>query len=87
MLVFAVPVLFTGVRPFNVYGRSNDADAKEDILSHLMKSEHYINFMGAEMKNKIGLNPDKCLQKSICDAHRNPKKYGLLGVPFLLFFP
>lgn len=89
MLVFAVPVLFTGIRPFDVYGRSmKDNDESQNILNNLLKnSEHTVNLMGADMKNKIGINPEECLQKTICDAHRHPKKFGLFGLPFQIFFP
>ncbi|CAL8091138.1 unnamed protein product [Orchesella dallaii] len=87
MLVFTVPVLFTGIRPFQLDGRSNQEDTSQNILNNLMNSEHLINLMGADMRNKIGLNPDECLQKSICDAHRHPKKYGLFALPFQIFFP
>ncbi len=88
MLVFAVPVLFTGIRPFDVYGRSmKDNDQSQNILNNLLNSEHTINLMGTDTQNKIGINPEECLQKTICDAHRHPKKFGLFGLPFQIFFP
>jgi len=81
-LVFAVPVLFT--KPPGSTGRSNDRDG---IMNHLMANNKVFNFMGADLSNKIGLDTTKCLQKSICDAHRTPKKYGMLATPFQMFFP
>lgn len=36
---------------------------------------------------KIGLEWQSCMKKTICEAHRNPKRYGLLAIPFHMFFP
>jgi len=80
-LVFAVPILFT--KPPDALGRSS----RDGILNHLMNNKNVINFMGADLTNKVGLDTTKCLQKSICEAHRTPKKYGLLATPFTMFFP
>lgn len=90
MMVFAVPVLFTGIRPFDVYGRSMQEDSNQDILDNLIKNSNpsnTINIMGTDLQNKIGLNPDECLKKTICDAHKSPKKYGLFALPFQMFYP
>lgn len=88
MLVFTVPVLFTGVRPTVVNGR-NAEGGTQGILNHLMSSTPIFNLMGADLQHKIGLDSTKCLQKTICEAHRSPrnKHYGLLALPFQIFFP
>lgn len=83
-LVFAVPILFTEPTGDLHTGRSSDRDG---ILNHLMANNKVFNFMGADLSNKIGLDTTKCLQKSICEAHRTPKKYGMIATPFQMFFP
>uniref|UniRef100_T1IT89 3-hydroxyisobutyryl-CoA hydrolase, mitochondrial n=1 Tax=Strigamia maritima TaxID=126957 RepID=T1IT89_STRMM len=35
----------------------------------------------------IGLDPDECVKRSICEAHNHPSRYGWLAFPFQLFFP
>ncbi len=52
-----------------------------------MASNKVFNFMGADLTNNIGLDTDKCLKKTICEAHKFPKKYGMMGKPFQMFFP
>ena len=85
VLVFAVPVLFTGERSPSGWGkRSND---REGILNNLMSTKKVFNFMGADMTNNIGLDTEKCLQKTICEAHKFPKKFGIMATPFQIFFP
>lgn len=81
-LAVAVPIFFT--KPHDATGRSND---REGILNHLMANNKVFNFMGADLSNKIGLDTTKCLQKSICEAHRTPKRYGMIATPFQMFFP
>lgn len=83
VLIFAVPILFTGSKP-DFLGRSN---GQNGILEHLMSSKKVLNFMGADLTNNIGLDSTKCLQKTICEAHKYPKKYGMMATPFLIFFP
>ena len=43
--------------------------------------------MHADMTNNIGLDTGKCLQKTICEAHKSPKKYGMMATVFQIFFP
>ena len=33
------------------------------------------------------LDAQECMKRSICEAHRDPKKYGLAGLVLQLFFP
>jgi len=82
VLVFAVPVLFTHPQTFS--GRSAD---RNGILNNLMANNKVLNFMGADLSNKVGLDTTTCLQKTICESHRTPKKYGMLATPFQMFFP
>ncbi|CAG7822156.1 unnamed protein product, partial [Allacma fusca] len=84
VMVFTVPILFTGTRPQDLTGRSSD---KGGILNQLMTSHKAFNFMGADFTNQIGIDTEKCLQKTICEAHRHPDRYGLLSLPFQMFFP
>jgi len=80
-------VLFTGTTS-STTGRSNDGSQSQDgILDRLMNKDRMVSLMGSETGTKIGVNPTKCLKKTICEAHRNPKKYGLLAIPFTMFFP
>ncbi|CAL8091132.1 unnamed protein product [Orchesella dallaii] len=80
LFVFVVPIFFT--KPSEA--RSND---KNGILNSLMANNKVFNFMNADLSNKIGLDTSKCLQKSICEANRSPKKYGVMATPFQMFFP
>jgi len=84
-MVFAIPVLFTGTKSSDLAGRSNDKTS--GILNHLMTANKAFNFMGADFHNNIGLDSEKCLQKTICEPHRYPDRYGLLAMPFQMFFP
>lgn len=81
LFVFVVPILFT--KPPET-GRSSD---RNGILNHLMANNKVFNFMNSDVSNKIGLDTSKCLQKTICEANRNPKKYGVMATPFQMFFP
>lgn len=86
LFVFVVPIFFT--KPpgsaGGYEGRSND---RNGILNNLMANNKVFNFMNADLSNKIGLDTRKCLQKTICEAHRTPKKYGVMATPFEMFFP
>lgn len=33
------------------------------------------------------LDAQECMKRSICEAHNQPKKYGLTGLVLQLFFP
>lgn len=96
-LIFAVPVVFTGTRPYDIFDKDDkDKDKGRSIHGHNImhnllhageSSESLMNFMGANLRNKIGLDPYQCIQRTICDAHRYPDKYGLFALPFQLAFP
>lgn len=80
VLVFAVPALFG---PPSNLARSESSG----ILNNLLAPKNAINLMGADLSNQIALDADKCVKKTICEAHRSPQRYGLLSLPFRMFFP
>lgn len=84
VLVFALPVLLTGQK-FNPNARSNEGG----ILETLLKTEPLATLIKQGFHKDIGLEPEKCLQKTICEAHRQPKnkEYGMMAVPFQMFYP
>lgn len=86
VLAFGIPALATGTK-FNPSARRNTESA--GIFSQILAQEPMASLIKKEMHKKIGLEPEKCLQKTICEAHRAPKnkKYGLLAVPFQIFYP
>jgi hypothetical protein len=82
----AVPVLLTEVQPFGIgtIGVRNMWSGFEETFSVKSKFGSLFNERTAR---KIGLEWDPCLDKAICEAHRSPKKYGLLATPFLALYP
>lgn len=86
VLIFALPVLFTGEK-LPMDARSNDGIY--GIISKILRTDPIASLIKNGMHKKIGLEPEKCLQKTICEAHRAPenKRYGLLALPFQIFYP
>ncbi|CAL8091136.1 unnamed protein product [Orchesella dallaii] len=86
VLIFSIPVLLTGTR-FNPNARSMEDG--EGILDSILKTEPLARLIKNDYHKKIGLEPEKCLKKTICEAHRSPqnKRYGMLAVPFQMFYP
>lgn len=84
VLIFALPVLFTGQK-FNPEARSNE----DGIISRFLQTKPIARLIRNGDLKKIGLEPEKCVQKTICEAHRTPenKKYGMLALPFQIFYP
>lgn len=75
-------------------GRSNNDLDDEDggwisTPYNWIKIEQVKRVFDEEFRDQIGLDSTKCMQKTICEAHRSPKnkKYGLLVLPFQMFFP
>ena len=87
LLVFAVPTLYSGFRNPPDDLRSADGSGSQHILDHLMSAKPILNFMGADLQHKIGLDRTKCMQKTICEAHRSPREYGLLGGVVRMLWP
>lgn len=87
VLIFALPVLLTGQR-FNPNARSNQ-DNDDGIIATILKTEPLAKLIRNNVHKQIGLEPEKCLQKTICEAHRSPKnkEYGMLALPFQMFYP
>lgn len=87
VLIFALPVLLTGQR-FNPNARSNQ-DNDDGIIATILKTEPLAKLLRNDVHKQIGLEPEKCLQKTICEAHRSPKnkEYGMLALPFQIFYP
>lgn len=85
VLVYALPVLLTGQR-FNPNARSNE---DEGIIGNILKSEPLARLLKEGVHKEIGLEPEKCMQKTICQAHRSPrnKEFGMMALPFQMFYP
>jgi len=95
ILIYAVPVLFTGVRESARKARSvtgfgeDENDSDNWLISNLMSVDQVQKVFDEEFRDDIGLDRTKCLQKIICEAHRAPKnqEYGLIALPFQMFYP
>lgn len=83
---FVVPVVFSGIRDPTITGRSQGEANSEALLDRLLAPQPLVDFMGTKGLQRVGLDGRKCLLKTICVANRS-NKYGLLGLPFQIFFP
>lgn len=52
----------------------------ESIMSWVEKSVD-------DIPNLPRLDAQECMKRGICEAHNQPKKYGLMGLALQLFFP
>lgn len=77
LATIAIPVSKTYFQPLGLKRSLNDDYHEENFKWKLNE----------KVAESIGLNWRSCLQKSVCQAHQFPEKYGLLGTAVQFIFP
>jgi len=79
IVTMAVPVMITYFRPLGL--RSLNSQNPISLLTFLEQ-----RIFPEEVSQNIGLDWEICLEKTICEAHRDPRHYGNIALPFLWLF-
>ncbi|OXA58585.1 hypothetical protein Fcan01_07314 [Folsomia candida] len=80
----AIPLVLTEIAPFGLKKRSFSSEQGSTFEYKLINK--FSPLFNEKAAKKIGIEWDACLHKTICQAHRTPKQYGIFAVPFVALF-
>ncbi|GAB6032867.1 hypothetical protein CHUAL_012065 [Chamberlinius hualienensis] len=98
----AIPALIAGILIllFDIFSRpflsgltaplmGNQARASDSIFSNGFSgmAEYLLTFVENSLDHVPTIDGEECIKRSVCEAHSNPKKYGLIALPLQLLFP
>lgn len=91
----AIPALVAGILIllFDVFSRpflmNNQGRASDSIFSGGFGgiAEYILTFAENSLDHLPSIDGEECIKRSVCEAHSNPKKYGIIALPLQLLFP